>query len=72
VRENCVGEEVPATPVVGRNEWIVKINKGNLVQDCVAIPLSNYSKSIRDGWCDIPFTHEPARNAKPFKPLVKE
>ena len=33
-----------------------------------AIPPSNYSQSIRDGWFVISFTHAPAKNAKLFKP----
>ena len=42
-----------------------------MVQDCVAIPLSNYSQSIMVGLFDISFTHVPAKNAKPFEPLFE-
>ena len=42
------------------------------MQYSVAIPPSNYSESIREAWFVISFIHVPAKNVKPFQPLLGE
>ena len=42
------------------------------MQYSVTIPPSNYSQSIREAWFVISFIHVPAKNVKPFQPLLGE
>ena len=56
-------EQVPKFTLLAHNV-VYKVQR-----DSDAIPSSNYSQSIRDGWFVVSFSHVPEKNAKPFKPL---